>query len=119
MTAAAPPPTDLKSTLEDLRASVAARRGRMTLLHDALLSFLEALIALVTAFRAGRLAPPAPATEHAASSARDAVVRPSPRRAGSGVAARLADGGEQPARGTASAATPRVKNARTAPSGWR
>ena len=82
MSNAAAATTDLKDTLAEMRASVAARGARKGLagaIEKAMLGLLELLLALLADFRAGRLALPAPASE----SGEDAVVSyPSPSRTG-------------------------------------
>ena len=60
--AAAAPSTDLKDTLEEMRASVAARKGLAGAMEKAILGLLELLLALLADFRAGKLTPPAPAS---------------------------------------------------------
>jgi hypothetical protein len=83
MTAAAPPSTDLKTALEEMRKSVAARgvrRGLAGKIQEAILGILSVLMAILEDFRAGRLAPLAPVAEAAAG---DADACPSPRPAGS------------------------------------
>jgi len=70
--AAADPRTDLKDTLEEMRASVAARSARGGLagaIQAAILGLFEVLMTLLQDFRAGKLVPPAP-------SPRDAVAAP-------------------------------------------
>jgi hypothetical protein len=82
MSNAAAAATDLKDTLEAMRASVAARGARKGLagaIEKAMLGLLELFLALLADFRAGRLVPTAPASE----SGEDAVVSyPSPSRTG-------------------------------------
>jgi hypothetical protein len=59
--AALPPPTDLKDTMEEMRAAMAREgknRGAAGALQAVLLKFLDLLIRMLTDFRAGKLAPP-------------------------------------------------------------
>jgi hypothetical protein len=83
---AAFPTTDLKDTLEELRASVAARgarRGLRGAIQEAILGFLEVLLALLADFRAGRLTPvAADGTGEEAAVADGAAAYPSPSRIG-------------------------------------
>jgi hypothetical protein len=69
MTAASPPPTDLKTALEQMRASLAAAQetGLARMLQEAILGLLTRLVTLVADFRAGRLVAPAPVVEPAAT----------------------------------------------------
>ena len=84
--AAASPSTDLKDTLEEMRASVRARKGLAGAIEKAMLGLLELLLAMLADFRAGRLAPLAPASESAAGEADGVLAAPSASRfAGSSV----------------------------------
>ena len=92
MTEAAVPPTDLKDTLEEMRASVAgeAVRARLdAMVQKAILRLLEVILALLADYRAWKLARAA-VVEAAAD---DAVAARSPRSTGSGSAARGAGRG--------------------------
>ena len=84
MTAAPPTHTDLKSTLEEMRASVAAegtRKGIKGAIQEAFLGILSVLLAMLEDFRAGRLARIAPVAELAGDGAvADPPPRPSPSR---------------------------------------
>jgi hypothetical protein len=87
MSHAASPTTDLKDTLEEMRASVAARKGLAGAMEKAILSLLELLLALLADFRAGKLTPPAPASGDAAGQGANGagdggVSYPSPSRIG-------------------------------------
>ena len=80
---AASPTTDLKDTLEEMRASVAARGARKGLrgaIQEAIFSLLEVLLGLLADFRAGRLAPVA---EDAADGGDCTVAHPTARPTGS------------------------------------
>ena len=66
--AASPPTTDLKDTLEEIRASVAARGSRHGLagaFQEMILAFVNLLMALLADLRAGKLAPIAPVAGNA------------------------------------------------------
>ena len=79
-------PTHLKDTLEEMRASVAARgarRGLRGAIQEAILGFLEVLLALLADFRAGRLTPvAADGTGEEASGTDGAAVYRLPSRIG-------------------------------------
>ena len=83
--AAVPTHPDLKDTLEEMRASVAARGARKGLsgaIREAILGFLEVLLAILADFRAGRLAPVTVVAEDAAAGGARAAAHPSPSRIG-------------------------------------
>lgn len=72
MTTAAPAPTDLKSALEEIRASVvaeAARKGLKGTIQEAVLRLFSVLLAMLEDFAAGRLARIAPVAEPAGDGA--------------------------------------------------
>ena len=82
MTAAPPTQPDLKSALEEMRASMAARgprKGVAGAIQEAILGFLSVLLAMLEDFRAGRLAPVAPVAEAAGEGGVSAVAPPPPR----------------------------------------
>jgi len=90
--AAAPTHPDLKDTLEEMRASVAARGARNGLtraMQRLMLTILEMFLTLLADFRAGKLAP-------VVAAAKDAVDCPSPSLKGRGIqgSASLANGTE-------------------------
>jgi hypothetical protein len=93
MTTATPSPTDdLTSTLEGMRAAMAAdgtRKGIKGALVAAILRLLEALVALLAEFRAGTLS---------AAAAGRAAPSPSPTWAASGTSAASATSAAGPAR---------------------
>ena len=80
MNTAAPAPPDLRSMLEELRASMAsecARKGVRGKLAAAILRLLETLLTIVADFRAGRLAAPeapAPILPRAAKAGEKAAI---------------------------------------------
>ncbi len=81
MTFADPAPTDVKDTLEAMRASAAAegtRKGLAGAVQQALVKIFEVLLAMLLDFRAGRFAPLAQVAE-AGDDADGAVAYDSPR----------------------------------------
>ena len=103
MPIAAAAPNNLKDTLEEMRASVAARGARKGLsgaIEAAILGLLEVLLALLADFRDGRLAPPATACADAAGGA---VADPSP-------SSRIESAGEPAAKGGNGSASERADN---------
>ena len=79
MPAAPPTQTDLKSALEEMRASVAGegvRKGLRGAIQELMLKVLSLLLAMLEDFEAGKLAPVAPVAALAGDDADDAVVAP-------------------------------------------
>jgi len=102
MTAAVATPTDLKSTLEAMRASVAAEgtdRGLAGTIQGAILRILSLLLAIVEDFRAGRLAGVAKVADPAGDGTDGTGPKRTPREGG--VRRAVADG-------KAGAASPRA-----------
>jgi hypothetical protein len=92
MTNPLPSPTSrLGSTLEGMRAAIAAegpRKGLAGKLQDAILMLLKALVTLLAEFRAGTLAPHGAVAPHGAATARGAVAAGAPGAIGTCPAAR-------------------------------
>src|SRR5581483_1865948 len=98
MTAAPLPQTDLKSTMEEMRAAMAAegrRKGLQGAIQDAFLRLLSVLLAILEDFRAGRLAPMTPVAEVAGDGAVAEAAAGLQRSGGSHGAARTAGPGKR------------------------
>jgi hypothetical protein len=122
MTTAAAPPTDLKDTLDEMRASVAARGARKGLqgkIQAAILDFLDVLMRLLMEFRAGGLAPLAPVADERATRTDGAVGNraPEPREASPSsdpIAPGRRDSGSRWEEAKCGSATPAMRGAQTA-----